>query len=97
MVFGGIYYFLGALVVSFSILDTTKSLTLIFPLLFISLKMLHKTESPVFVKNVVITAVSISFFFPTYYFKGDYAWMSPVYYTPVKESIGWLLNTFVHI
>jgi len=89
--------FLGALVVSFSILDTTKSLALIFPLLFITLKMLHKTESPVFVKNVIITAVCISFFFPTYYFKGDYTWMSPVYYTPVKESIGWLLNTFVHI
>lgn len=89
--------FLGALVVSFSILDTTKSLALVFPLLFISLKMLHKTESPVFVKNVVMTAVYISFCFPTYYFKGDYTWMSPIYYTPVKESIGWLLNTFVHI
>lgn len=88
--------FLGAVVVSYSILDTTKSLCLVFPLLFISLKLLQDNESPAFVKNVVIGAVAVSFLFPTYYFKGDYAWMTPIYYEPVKESIGWLLNTFVN-
>ncbi len=87
---------LGALTVSFSILDTTKSVALLFPLLFVTLKLLQTTETPIFIKNTVLIAVSISFLFPTYYFKGDYTWMSPVYYTPIKESIGWLLHTFVN-
>ncbi len=89
--------FLGALIVSFSILDTTKSLALIFPLLFITLKLMHRTETSAFLKNTVMVAFFTSFLYPTYYFKGDFEWMAPIYAKPIREITGYLLNTFANI
>jgi hypothetical protein len=67
------------IVVAMSVMDITRSMAYILPVLFLSVKQLNETETKQTVRSLLFTAFLVSFLWPSYYAGGKEAiwWHSP--------------------
>ncbi|MBA3706590.1 MAG: hypothetical protein H0W84_12040, partial [Bacteroidetes bacterium] len=68
--------------------DLTRSITYIFPMIFIALKIVQHDFSPSALRKLVVTIVFISFLFGTYEVVGPNAWW--IFPLPVQLITGGL-------
>jgi len=61
----------------------------------ITVKLLSETENPIFIRRICMFSMVVSFVIPTYFYNGGYNWMTPIYYTPLKNALWWGLNALV--
>lgn len=92
---GGLAILGAGFLVSYGVRDSTKGFSMLFPLLMITVKLLSETENPIFIRRICMFAMVVSFVIPTYFYNGGYNWMTPIYYTPLKNALWWGLNALV--
>jgi hypothetical protein len=67
--------------VSYFVFDVTRSLSFLFPLVFISLKVIKDQKERLLTNNVFYLVFALSFLFPAYYVGGQHiSWSKPLFF-----------------